>query len=545
MSFSDRLTVGVTLTIAGTAHVIPGGSVKRVELELALHGFTGELEFVLLDDVEHGGGFTDELATSFLGLDLGELALEVSATYDAPEAAASPAPVKLSGLVTRRSLEELQLRDQASQPILARRYRLWFADPARVLWTQHFPCRLYTEVKLEDVINAQLGEKITMTYDWAELSEVGPLWFLHLPVELGASFYDFVIEYSDRRGGYFRHDYATGGYALEGTRDVSATAVGLFGDDLARVELIVPEPPRHTVDVCNSYAEAATTTSVSQDQAVTGTRHDRLMRSSIAKDAEDRVTLETTRLILPKLEARIELARMPVIPIVPGGLVTLKAANRWTVGSALVDKTWLVRESSFRAVALEAPLDHDLQLASTGYRVEFFVHLQQSDDLRAMLPAYRKPHYPGLVEGKIVSEKGEDGEKTYQSYANADTSLNEYTVKVPLWADQTIKVPFAPTMGSGNVYLPSYRDERVLLALEFDSARIARLLVWRDGAALSMDVQGEHILWGKSATSNTSVNHVYEDENPVFNVARTHATDTTLISLSEGTLLLHVEEKEE
>ncbi|MFV8749335.1 hypothetical protein ACNOYE_02160 [Nannocystaceae bacterium ST9] len=545
MSFSDRLTFAVTLTIAGEAHVIPGGSVKRVELELAMHGFTGELEFVLLDDEEHGGGFTDALATSFLGLDLGELALEVSATHDAPEAAASPAPLKLTGLVTRRSLEELQTRSQASRPILARRYRLWFADPARVLWTQHFPCRLYTETTLEDVINDQLGEKITMTYDWAELGEVGPMWFLHLPVERRASFYDFVIEYADRRGGYFRHDYATGGYALEGTRDVSGSAAGLFGDDLGRVELIVPESPRHTVDVCNSHAEAATTSSISQDQSVDGTRHDRLLRSSIAKHAEDRVTLETKRLILPELEARIELARMPILALVPGGLVTLKAANRWTEGSALVDVIWLVRELSFRASALEAPLDHDLQLASTGHRIEFAVHLQHSGDLRPMLPAHRKPHYPGLVEGKIVSEKGDEGEKTYQSYANADTSLSEYTVKVPLWADQTIKVPFAPTMGSGNVYLPSYRDERVLLALEFDSARIARLLVWRDGAALSMDVQGEHILWGKSPTSNTSVNHVYEDQNPVFNVARTHETDTTLISLSEGTLLLHVEEKQE
>lgn len=545
MSFEDRLKIGLTLTIGGTDHVIPGGSVERLELELGLHGFRGELEFVLLDDAAMGGGFTDTLAVDFLGLDLGALELEVSAVHDAPEAAASPAPLALAGLVTRRGLEELQLREQADQPIQARRYKLAFADPARVLWTQHFPCRLYTATTLEDVINDQLGDAITMTYDWAELAEQGPLWFVHLPVEHGASFYDFVLWYADRRGGYFGYDYAAAGYALTGSRPSAGETLSLFGDDLARVELIVPAPPRHGVDVCNSYAEAATTTSISQAQVASGIRHDRLMRSEIAQAASDRVTLETTRLILPKYEARIEFARMPIVALVPGSQAKLIAANRWTSTSALVDKTWFVRELSLRARKLAGPLDHEVEIESSGYAIEFDMVLQQSDDLRPMLPRHRAPRYPGLVEGKIVSEKGEAGEKTYQSYTDADTSRIEYTVAVPLWDDQQVTVPFAPTMGSGNVYLPSYRDERVLLALEFDSARIERLLVWREGAALSMDVQGEQILWGKSPTSNTSVNHVYESDKPVFNVARTNAADTTLISLYEGTLVLHVEEKEE
>jgi len=542
--FRDRLAVDVSLTIAGTAHAIPGGSVKRVELELAVHGFCGELEFVVLDDADFGGGFTDSLVTSFSSPDLGEITLSLSADYDAAEAAASPEPLRISGLVTRRSIEELQLREQSNQPILARRYRLRFADPAQVLWTQHFPCRLYTECSLEHVINDQLGDRIELSYDWAELAEVAPLWFVHLPVEHGASFYDFVLWHADRRGGYFAYDYGAGGYTLTGSRASSGAALSLFGDDLDRVELLVPESPRHRVDVCNSYAEAATTTVVTNTQAAKGIRHDRLMRSAIAQAADDRVTVETTRLMVPKYEARIEFARVPIIGLAPGLELVLPAANRWSEGSALLDKTWLVRSLTVCAVAPDGPLDQDLQLASTRYDVELRAELQQHDDLRQGLPGFRHPRYPGFVEGKIVCELGEDGEKTYQSFRNEDTSADEYTVEVPLWDSQRIKAPFEPTMGSSNVYLPSYRDERVLLALELDRARIAQLLMWRDGAALSMDVQGEQILWGKSPTSNTSLNHVYEADKPVFNLARTSDADSVLISLSEGTLVLHVEEQD-
>jgi hypothetical protein len=59
-----------------------------------------------------------------------------------------------------------------------------------------------------------------------------------------------------------------------------------------------------------------------------------------------------------------------------------------------------------------------------------------------------------------------------------------------------------------------------------------------------MEAQGEHILFGKSDTSKTSVNHVYDGDRPVFNVARTNQKDTSLIQLKEGTLFLQVKEQD-
>jgi len=542
--FNDRLAVTVTLTVGGVAHAIPGGAVKRVELDLESYGFGGMIEFVLQDDATHGGGFTDALRTDFWSPELAEIHIELAAVYDQAEAEERPAPLVLSGLVTRRSMVELQVR-RSDRPILARRYRVWLRDAAGHLWTQHFPCRLYTQRSLAQVIEEQVGDKISIRFDWAEVDESRPLLFIHLPVEHGASFYDFMLWYADRRGGYFSYDYATPGYVLHATREASGDPLGLFGDDIAHVELILPSPAAHSVEVNNTYAESPRAVPIAQSPAVSGIRHDRLMRSAIEQDVDDRVTLEKLRMRQPEVEAEVTFARMPVVGLVPGLTVKVLAANRWSERSKLVDATWRVRQLRLRAEAPADSTDEDLQLPSTGYAVELSARLERSEDLRPCHPPYRRPRYPGYVEGKVVSEKGEAGQKTYQTYRNEETSIDEYMVKVPAYADQQVSAPFIPGQGSGNVYLPSYRDERVLLAIHIEHARIARLLDWREGATLSMDVKGEQILLGKSGTSNTSINHVYEDDRPVFNVARTNATDTGSIRISEGTLTLCVREEEQ
>jgi len=540
--FADRLAVSVTLTIAGTEYAFIGGGVPHVELRLETHGFSGVVELLAQNDTDQGGGFEDTLIDAFLGSDLVEVKLEVAAVFHHPETSESLQSIVVAGLATHKSMEELLLTCSLDRPVLVRRYRLELADPARVLWSQHFPCQLYTDNTLQAVIDEHIGEHITFTYDWAELSESRPQLMVHLPPAYGASFLDFVVWTADVRGGVLTYDYAEQQYALTELEDSSADALALFGDDIRTAHVVVPPVPRHVVVVADSYANGTRSETIEQDQAVTGVRHDRPMRSPISQDVDDEVTLQRSRLRLPKYEAELCFARWPTVDVVPGTLLTLAAANRWSEGSALVTPTWRVRELRLRATMPAGPLDHDQQSDSTGYRVELSARLAQSDDTRVSLPPYRAPTYPAYVEGKVVSEKGEDGEKTYQTYTNETTSLDEYTVKVPLWDDQTVTAPFEPVLGSGNVYVPCYRDERVLLAMELESSRIERLLEWREGAALSMDVQGEQILFGKSSTSNTSVNHVYDDDQPVLNVLRTNADDSVLIKLSEGDLLLRVQE---
>ncbi|MCX4244133.1 hypothetical protein [Paraliomyxa miuraensis] len=541
-TFEDRLAVSVKLTINGVAHAFVGGQVPHVELRLDGHGFLGTVELRVQDDKSSGGGFTDELLASFLTADLITAEVSVAAVYHQPETSQSLQPIAVKGLVTHKSVEELLLRRSKDQPILVRRYRLELADPARVLWTQHFPCKLYTNKTPQAIIDEHTGEHITFTYDWSALTKSKPQWFVHLPPEREASFYDFVTWIVDEGGGVLRYDYGQQQYALTAVKDTSSQPQALFGDDVHTAQLVVPPVPRHEVVVADSYADGPRSETVTQDQSVTGVRHDRPMRSPISQDVDDEVTLQRSRLRLPKYEAELHFGRFPTADVVPGTRLTLAAANRWSTGSSLVTPTWRVRELQLCATGRAVPLDHDHQSTDTGYTVSMQARLEQSDDPRVVLPRYRIPWYPAYVEGKVVSEKGEEGEKTYQTKRNATTSLDEYTVAVPLYEDQKVTAPFEPAQGSGNVYVPSYREERVLLAMELESSRIERLLVWRDGAALSMDVQGEHILLGISPTSNTSLSHVYDGKNPVLAILRTHDDDTSLVRMSEGTVLVQVQE---
>jgi hypothetical protein len=516
--------------------------VPHVDLWLESHGFWGAVELLVQDDAAQGGGFTDELLAAFLGIDLVKAKVEVAAVHHQPETSESLPPIVVEGLVTHRSMQELLLRRSLDRAILVRRYRLELTDPARALWTQHFPTKLYTGQTPQAIIDEHTGEHITFTYDWSVLTQVVPQWFVHLPPEREASFYDFVAWRIDAGGGALTYDYAQQQYSLSAVEDASATPEVLFGDDVHTAEIVIPPAPRHSVVVADSYGNGPRSEVVAQDQAVAGVRHDRPMRSPIAQDVDDEVALQRARLRLPKYEAALGFARVPTVSVVPGTLVTLAAANRWSEGSALITPTWRVRELRLRADAPVGPLDRDHQRSSTGYTVAMSARLQQSDDPRTVVPRYRTPWYPAYVEGKVVSEKGEEGEKTYQTYRNETTSLDEYRVRVPLYDDQVVTAPLEPAQGSGNVYVPSYREERVLLAMELDRARIERLLEWREGAALSMDVQGEQILLGISPTSHTSISHVYDGANPVLSVARTHDDDTSLIRMGEGALLVKVQE---
>ena len=542
--FDDRLAVTLTLTIGGTAHAIAGGSVRELALDLRGWGFSGSVAFLVQDGAAHGGGFTDALLADFLKPDLIEVAVSAAVVQGAPETSEIQ-PIALTGLVTDKSVSEVLFREVAGTPVLVRRYRIAFADPAQVLWGQHFPCQLYTNKSMVDVINDHLGDKITIAYDFSALTTSRRSIFLHLPRVAGASFWDFVVWYLDGCAGVLSYDYAAGSYRVAAAKREAGTAIPLFGDDLGHVELYHPEVPRYAPVVLNSNAASPRTEPVTQAQAHAGVRSDILLRTPIAQDVDDQVALQPKLTGVPCVEAHLEFARMPSTTLTPNALVALAAANRWSSESSLVGPTWRVRRLRVNAVAPASPLDRDLQLVSTAFRVEVSAVLEQKAEPRIDHPAVRAPSYPGLVEGKVMSEQGEDGEKTYQVYPDADTSLDEYQVTVPLWADQVIHAPFEPILGSGNIYLPSYRAERVLLAIDVHSARLVQLLEWRAGAPLAMDVQGEHILFGKSDTSQTSVNHVYDGDKPIFNVARTNQRDTALIQLKEGTLFLQVKEQDQ
>jgi hypothetical protein len=116
-----------------------------------------------------------------------------------------------------------------------------------------------------------------------------------------------------------------------------------------------------------------------------------------------------------------------------------------------------------------------------------------------------------------------------------------YKVFVPLW-NKEIVVPFIPDQLPGHFYFPAYKNQRVLLALEFQEARISRFLDWGEGTRLPADGQGNHLLLGKDKDSQTSIQHVYVDGKPQLNVKRVQKNDTVTLLVQEGLMSLTVKE---
>ncbi|MDY7233072.1 hypothetical protein [Hyalangium rubrum] len=543
--FTDRLVPTLKLTLAGTEHTIPSGNVRTFELDLCGWGLEGWVEFLVVDDQGRGGKQKDEILADFLEADLGEVSLELKASFTDSPTMPEVTSLQVKGLIIDKSLTEMPATMAKGAPLLHRRYSVHFCDAARLLWRQHHPTVLYTSKTLKDVFDAHKGDKISLTYDWTDGLETScPMIFLGLDPDSGASFYDFMLWYVDTRNGVLSYDYTEQGYKLSAAKDASGTPLDLRPEDVAEVEVVFPEVIRHDVTVLNSYTESTATEAITQEQAVSGIRQDILLRTPIADEVQARVTLETARLKIRGLEVELKWRRLPAASFTPGMLVKLPGTTGFSAAGVPASETFRVRRMHLRGEAIEAGADSEHQGTTAGYHFSMSSRLERKDETYVELPEYRAPRYPRYIEGKIVSEVGEDTHETWQAYTDSETSVDSYKVKIPLWENQIITVPFNANLQPGQFYFPAYKGSRVLVAMDFQQAWLKRFLDWRAGARMPSDGQGVQLLMGKTTTSGTAMKHYYEDAKPVFQLQRINDKDTAKIEVKEGSLLILVQEEQ-
>ena len=115
-----------------------------------------------------------------------------------------------------------------------------------------------------------------------------------------------------------------------------------------------------------------------------------------------------------------------------------------------------------------------------------------------------------------------------------------------VFTDLKIIVAYEPLYMPGHFYFPLYKDERVLLTLSLNEARITRFLDWRPTARLAAATLGDNIVWGKKEGNQTTLGHTYVADKPELQLKRTNAKDHQRIHVLEGTLFIEVmEDKEE
>lgn len=536
--FTSDLAITLSFTLAGEVFAIPAQDIKSLELDLTLYGFKGNVSFIVSSE-----GQTDKLFTPFTTKnDLIELTLQVELFITATNT--TSIPLVLNGLVTTRHFSEQTLTNilPSQALMLNRHYHLTFADPAQVLWTQHFPCVLQVDSDLKTLIKAHTSEKINLTCDWPVLEVVYPVLSLSLGAgNTHASFYDFLIWLVDSQGGVFSYDIAKNKYSLTASKLPAGKPQSLDPFEIDQFSVKFPEVLRFQPNVLNAYSESPEITPVSNEQKATPLCHDYIERYPIAADMQSRVTLETSRFKQRSHEVEIKYKKFQLHVTPPGQAVDFKGTSAWNAALFVQANTYQVKKWQLQATWIK---QGDVPGYSC-YEITHSMQLENSTELWIDLPPYTPPVYPFYVEGKIVSEKGEEKETTYQFYTDDKTSVVYYKVSIPLWENKNIRASYQPNFDGGQFYFPPYKSARVLIGLNFNNAFIASFLDWGAGTALPLDSQGNQVVMGKSTTSQNIIRHTYVDSKPKLEIQRTEAKDTELLQFSDGYIILQTQLEEE
>lgn len=537
MEFINRLTTTLNLTIGSKKWEIPGGNIKRFRFAFHPWGFEAEAMFWMVSQASES---EDTLFAEFVKDTRIDAELVVDRTFDAVGESADA--VKLAGIVEERELLERAFGDLSGEPVLHRRYRVSFRDPAAVLWSRHRPLKLLVDKTHADLISAETPSGLSVTSSWPSAKTKHPVLSLGLGADSGgAHFIDFVHWLSDRDDFGFLFDADTKKYTLTATRP-SSKSEAMVAEDVHETEVLFDPPPRHAIEVLNGAAEASTKVKkVANTRAYTGVRQDRLLVTSIAKDVTDAATAAKEELDVPPARIRVHFARYPSITMRPGRSYDFN--DEFSARLYVAKKTYRLDSLVVDAHAERPSATDDSDDDSNSYRLEVVGHYSQSTDERWVRPAFTVPQWPFCVEGKVVSDVGDTALKTFQAHTDSTTKLDYYNVAIPLWSNLKVRTPYLPNHLPGHFYFPLYKDARVLVGLEFEAATVVRHLDWRPGGRLPKDSQGNHILFGKKAEDQTSVRHDYSASKPVLTIARTHAEDLQTVTISEGTIKFETKEE--
>ncbi|MFO7179314.1 MAG: hypothetical protein DIU78_011500 [Pseudomonadota bacterium] len=533
--FDERLQATLSLSVGGTKLAIPAGAIESLTLDARVFGFSAEVTFRV--SLEGGPDAVLEPFCSSAPMQA-TLSLANGALVLAGE---TPDVATFAGYVTERRFVETTTGDVSGAPVIERRYTLRFADAARVFWGAHRPLAVYANRSLREVIDANLVEGVTVEYDFADLDLTRDVVCVASGGANDASFYDFVFWVVSELCGVVELDAASGTYRIAKSKSEPESVGELDVACVESISVVLPELARHATAVLNPFSEATVPKlDVANEVAATGVRRDVMAHTPVPKVAEQRAALEGDRLRQRDHHLSLGFRRLPAAIPAPGLAYTLGgglSARAFAAG-----KQYRVIALSLRAGPVSVPREPvDLEDPCKRFDVELSAELERVGDPVPNLPAFVRPIYPVLAEGKILSASGTDSDRTWHALSSENDSVVRYRVQIPLW-NQTVVLPFVPFGESGHFFFPANKHQRVLVAFDFDSAKIVSFLDWVE--KLSGDTQGNQLVMGKRTESRTVMRHVYTDESPVFTLSRTQWGDCQTIELSEGRFFLEVKQEE-
>jgi hypothetical protein len=535
--FVDRLRAVLTLIVGGSTFTFASGSFEELAVEAMPYGFEARATVFLSSELD-----TDELFPLFTSTEAIQATLTINSCVLEGSGEDSE-PIKLVGLVVEKTLGEEVGEDVSGRPVVGRSYGVRFQDPASVLWKNHFPLELHTEVSMAEVIELHKLQGMEISYDWTRLSAKQDILMVASGADGGASFYDFVVGYIDRNGGHLELDAASGSYRIGEVKKRPSLPVEIEREYTAKLTALLPEPVRRQPRLLNGVAEGPQTTPVTNELAYTSVVGDVLLRTPIATQVEQRQRVEERKLKPGLVGLRIDFARCPPELVKPGMFLYL--GDDFSDRLLTAKKVFRVCELHLQATATTPEGEEEPELEDTAAPFEMSLHvvLEHAMDTRQRLPRFAEMRLPVQVEGKIVSEGGGDKDRTWMMATDEANSLHRYIVQIPLW-NKKIPAPFEPNHLPGQLFFPAYKHQRVLVGIFFDNAVVLRFLDWAENARTPLDGQGNRMALGHQASNGTVIDHIYQDSKPQFSILRTFGNDLQTLLIKDGTMYLEVREDE-
>lgn len=546
--YEDQLIITASLTLSSGSYSIPGANVLDLEVRLKPWGFEGSMAFLVMAYPS-----SDGLLSSFQTSTTLPITLSVQTGNEGTNQS-SCQPLNLSGMVCERQFIEIAGNQQATHatvnenPVLYRRYFVRFVDNAAFYWSQHFVQALYANSTYQTVINAQKPSTVTITMNWTLLTTSQ----LQILVNTGASesrkptasFYDWLMWFTDTNNGYWSYNYSNGQYTLASALPTAASPVNLSTLILTNIIIKPAQPTLSTLNIYNAVATSSSTKTVTNSNAVTPLVYDYTTIQPIASNFTDYSTLQTNRFQGAPQEVSWDYLTTPTTMPVPWTTVQFPTnSNNLSSASALANNTYLLTEVEFSCrQMINGPETDNYGASSAGYRVSMRVGARASSSTVSMLPDYRMPTYPLQVQGTVVSSQGSSPNLTYSYATPSGSTVNYYTIQIPVWNNTQVQVPYMPVNMNGQFYFPPYRDEQVLVSLGLNTAALISYLDWRTNATPALTSQSNVLVMGQSTTSCTTITHSYSNNQPQLEINRVLGTDTETITIAEGYILLQTED---
>lgn len=542
-TFTEEMEVTLKVTSLSATINLVAGDLESWVVDLHLWGFDATVSFVVEDDSIAKGPFTDTLKTSILKHELLTVELGFRSRYARLSNKLAPEIITLKGYAEEKSFEELESRNVSGQPCIQRRYTLYFSDPLQVAWRQHYPNELFRQKSFADVIKTHTPTGTTVTCTHKPALEKIPFIFIGLGLLVPqASFYDLMMWYADHNLGHWTFDVVANTYKLVDDRTVGESkAEHLHQDHVEKFHTTFGKPRRFLLRSMNASVTAGPHVEEPVTDKIDRIRKDVLFRTDVAHDFQALATTQQSRNLQPTPELVFNLKSWPAIPLRPGCLVSLKG-GLWHQKLITYPEDYRIVRLKIEADKLSPGSSDERHAEWAPFRQRVALTTEPGKEKPQRIPAYVPPQYPVEAEGLAISNQGMAPNLTWEQFKDKDSQLPIYHIKMPVFKEE-LDVPFDPHFSPGHFFFPAYRNERVLVALEFKRAWIIRFLDWKPGAQLRMPTQGNHLLMGWTEQSRTSFKHVYEAQKPVFSIERRNARDTEVMRVFEGTMILRVEEE--